>query len=81
MVVESKVCNVCGRQKQETNHWLVAITRPGMEGIMIVPADSASGDLGEAYQREDLCGQACTTKRLSQWLETLTATPPERHTA
>jgi hypothetical protein len=79
----AKNCDVCGVEKKETNHWLVAITHPQLAGIMFVPADVAvQTGLGAGIVREDICGQACSSKRLSQWLESLTATPAaERQTA
>lgn len=77
--VITKRCDVCGRDKQETNHWLVAFTHPQIGGIMFVPAEVAvQTGVDQSFLREDICGQACSSKRLSQWLETLTATPAER---
>lgn len=69
--VISKACNVCGRMKQETNHWLVAIVRPDFEGILFLPADAAQDPRVEGYEYEDLCGQACAHTRFSQWLDAL----------
>lgn len=65
-------CDVCGREKKETNHWLVCITSPptaqapGTEGIAFGPAGSMSDD--PSLKKEDICGQECAQKRLSQWL-------------
>jgi hypothetical protein len=68
-------CDICGRQKQETNHWLVAITRPEYEGILFVPVE-ASGLRVEGYTHEDICGEDCMHKRLSRWLTDLNAPAP-----
>jgi hypothetical protein len=62
-------CDICKRQKQETNHWLVAITTPGFEGILFVPADAACKPLPGGYVSKDLCGQECAHKELSAWLD------------
>jgi hypothetical protein len=67
MDVATKACNVCDRIKQDTNHWVVAIVRPGYEGIIFVPAEAAQDPRVEGYEYEDLCGQNCAHKRLSQW--------------
>ncbi len=71
MDVNSKACDICGRQKQEVNHWLVAVVRPEHEGIMFVPAEAAQDPRAEGYRYEDLCGQMCAQTRLSQWLDDL----------
>lgn len=70
---EAIVCDVCKRQKQETNHWLVAIVRAGYEGILFQPAESCvERDRIDAIY-EDICGQECAHKRLSAWLDELNA--------
>ncbi len=74
MDIATVQCNVCGRQKQETNHWLVAIVVPTFEGIVFEPAETFTSRQNPALQFEDICGHACAHKRLSQWLETLNAT-------
>lgn len=71
MEVISKACDTCGRQKQETNHWIVSLVKPGYEGIMFVPADAVEEPRIEGWEYEDHCGEGCATKRLSQWLEEL----------
>jgi hypothetical protein len=76
MEVNSVKCNVCGRQKQETNHWLVAITKPGFEGILFLPAEAVETPRNPDFTYEDLCGQACSLKRHSRWLDDLHDTAP-----
>lgn len=63
-------CDVCGTAKGESNHnhWLLAITEAGFSGIMFVPSEASDRNaLCASY--EDICGQACAHKRLSQFLE------------
>jgi len=67
---ESIKCDLCKREKQLTNHWLVVIEHPGFEGLLFVPAESA-GEPIEGYTYKDLCGDACAHKYLSGWLEDL----------
>lgn len=65
-------CDVCGVEKGETNHWLVAITYPAWTGILFAPAEDAlqPGDRPAESRYEDICGEACAHKRLSQFLST-----------
>jgi hypothetical protein len=60
-------CNVCGQLKGATNNWLKAVTSPLFKGICFVPAESA-GERDKDFEYEDICGQACATKRFSLWL-------------
>lgn len=66
-------CDICGAVKGATNHWLVACQVQGMTGIVFVPAADATIDREFAGRTvvQDICGQACAIKRLSQFLETL----------
>jgi len=69
------ICDVCGRDKGETNHWIIAATipptpeAPGEIGIGFAPMGTPVNDPDAKI--EHLCGQGCATKRFSQWLETL----------
>jgi hypothetical protein len=65
------ICDVCKRQKQEVNHWLVAIVRPLYEGIIFEPADAVEEPRRDNVIYEDICGQECAHKRLSTWLDEL----------
>ena len=72
MIAPQVTCDVCGAEKRETNHWLVAVTYAELAGIAFIPADIAEGTRGTNDGRyEDICGHACAHKRFSQWLETL----------
>jgi hypothetical protein len=75
MIGEATKCDICKRDKQETNHWLVAITCPGYEGILFVPVEATEFRL-EGYTYQDICGQGCMSKRLSRWLDDLNAPAP-----
>lgn len=83
MEVTNIVCDVCGRQKGSTNHWLVVVSDPRdpnarlYDGLAFGTIESHVTDA--LFKVEHICGQACAHTRLSQWLETLTAT--ERQTA
>jgi hypothetical protein len=72
MIFDAIQCDVCMRQKQETNHWLVAVVRLGTEGILFLPAeDVETRETNCEY--DDLCGEGCALKRLSRWLSELKA--------
>jgi hypothetical protein len=67
-------CDICGRQKQEVNHWLVAIVRSDYEGIIFQPAESCADPRNTLdYRYEDICGQECAHKRLSAYLDEVNA--------
>ena len=55
--VATVACNVCSHQKQETNHWFVAIVHPNFEGILFEPAECASQPRNPDFTYEDICGQ------------------------
>jgi hypothetical protein len=77
MDVATVACDVCGRSKGETNHWLQCITQPAkgdlpeIQGIGFGPIDAPISDAD--IKVEHICGHACAVKRFSQWLETLNA--------
>jgi hypothetical protein len=69
-------CDVCGRRKQETNHWIVAIVPTGEDatvpGIAFGPIGVDVSD-DPNLATEHLCGEACVHVRLSRWLDDLKA--------
>ena len=68
---EHTTCDICGAVKGVTNHWQVAIQAEDMGGIMFVPAEEATAQRNLPHITiQDICGQACATKRLSQYLST-----------
>lgn len=64
-------CDICGRRKQDTNHWLVAIVRPGYEGLIFQPAEATESPRNPLLVDEDLCGQTCAHTRFSRWMDDL----------
>ena len=71
MDVNTKQCNICGRHKQQTTHWIVAMVKPGIEGIIFQPAEACSSPRNPEFTYEDFCGQLCAHKRLDRWFEDL----------
>jgi endogenous inhibitor of DNA gyrase (YacG/DUF329 family) len=73
MDFQSKICDECGAQKREVNHWLVAVERADFEGILFVPAEAVVPvtDRATEFQYRDICGQGCAHTRLSRWLDSL----------
>jgi hypothetical protein len=71
MDVSTVACDICKHQKQETNHWLVVIEKPGFEGLIFLPSEAAQEPRVEGYIYRDLCGHMCAQKKLSQWLDEL----------
>jgi hypothetical protein len=65
------LCNVCGAPKLDTNHWLVAIVKPGFEGILFQPVEATETPRNPEFEYEELCGHACAHKRLSRYLDDL----------
>jgi hypothetical protein len=73
MDVNTVACDICGQQKQETNHWIVAVSslENQCEGVAFLPAEAVPTPRPHDMQYEDLCGEACAHKRLSRWLDVL----------
>ena len=72
MIASSVTCDVCGRQKQETNHWFLCFTMKGALGITFGAYNDR--DLVPARRGlniQDICGEACAHTRLSQFLDSL----------
>lgn len=68
------ICDVCGRQKGETNHWALVVTSktPSVLGIAFgrLQDENNLADPDE-LTIEHVCGRECATKRLAQFLGTL----------
>ena len=58
---EQVTCDVCGAQKQETNHWFIVTVLPGGEAVI---AGCAFGSAGNFFA--DCCGEACVLKKVSE---------------
>jgi hypothetical protein len=75
------LCSICAAPKLATNHWQVAITRPGFEGIIFQPEETIDSPKHPDFVYEELCGQNCCIKRLSRYLDDLKAAfTPETET-
>lgn len=61
-------CDVCGKRKGETNHWITVATLPGIPGIGFGPSDS---EYAADIHVEHICGEACAHTRLSQFFTQL----------
>ncbi len=71
MIVQAVKCDVCGKLKGETNHWLkVSPSVSRLDGGLMFSKDP-DFQSGGLTQIEDICGQECAHKRLSAWLESL----------
>lgn len=56
------VCVQCPNQKQDCNHWFVAVVTPdGITFYVWTPELSA--------KYPSLCGQSCATKFFQQWMD------------
>lgn len=64
-------CDICGTQKKETNHWLVAITGAELEGIIFQPAEATASPRNPLFTYSNLCGSQCSLKRLNRYTEEL----------
>jgi hypothetical protein len=64
-------CNICGIAKKEADHWLVAISRPGFEGILFQAAEACKEPLNPLFVYEDLCGHGCSFRRISRYIYSL----------
>lgn len=69
-------CDVCGVEKRETNHWLIAVTSVSSAadnpGIAFGPLGAPVRDDPD-FKIEHLCGESCALKHLSRWLDELKA--------
>jgi hypothetical protein len=64
---EQVTCDVCGAQKQETNHWFVLLRWEDDPTGFTVDVESAR--LDPTYDSAfitDLCGEACVLKKVSE---------------
>lgn len=57
------VCDVCGREKQQTNHWWIAYTSG--EGFHI---DKWRDGLADNDECQTLCGQECVIQAVNKYL-------------
>lgn len=66
---EQVTCDVCGKQKQDTNHWFIVLRyNDDPTGIIVDVATTVSAymtkyDLAFNF---DVCGEACVLKKVSE---------------
>jgi len=58
--VDTVTCDVCGKQKQEANHWFVVALS---FNIQIAPTGGQIDRSGDVF---DLCGESCVLKKVSE---------------
>lgn len=62
------LCDVCGKQKESSNHWWIAYVDGGF-GLW--SWDKGFPDKSSAIH---LCGEGCAVKMMSEWMETTSKT-------
>lgn len=67
---QSITCDVCGKQKQQTNHWFIVWIYPRAVSVEWSPDPiSITGSPMEdtdAVDRLDVCGESCVVKKVSE---------------
>jgi len=61
---ETIICDVCGKSKQQTNHWFVVSLSGDI--ITIFGRDS---QLDVDGKRFDCCGESCVLKKVSELIK------------
>lgn len=63
---ETITCDVCGKQKGAVNHWYLIKKHEVMPVFEVMPwHDSIAENINFGH----LCGQECTVKLLSEWMQ------------
>ena len=58
-------CDVCGAVKRDTNHWFLC----GGDGSIFKVLAAADAKARTTRMLQDICGEACAHKALSQWMD------------
>ena len=66
-------CDVCGRLRGATNHWLVLLVTSFDGHLVIAEWDRA---VAEAEGAKHACGNSCTQKLVERWLALKTLDAP-----
>ena len=71
--IETYACDVCGKQKGETNNWFVGVLVSSTPSIFsrIVLAAFSNAAIGDDTEWTHLCGESCVHKFVSQNLASL----------
>lgn len=72
-VTEQFSCDVCGKQKQQANHWWVGTeTDIGThKSFVFYPWPTGRREAEAGKKVNHLCGQQCAIKALSEWMSRL----------
>lgn len=65
MVTKTIICDVCGTQKKEANHWFRAVCPVYGMIKLIGPSIEYINDTGSLF---DICGETCVHNFVSQWI-------------
>ena len=66
MRVEQVSCDVCGKQKQQSNHWFV-IVKATLQIIIVAPINVPHiGSVEGECELLDLCGESCVLRKVSE---------------
>ena len=76
--IEKIICDACGKEKQQSNHWYGMIANFDaahddwkMYAIAVCPADTVSAVTDKDWRQiADVCGQACAIDCVSRFLST-----------
>lgn len=61
-------CDLCGTEQAQTNHWFAVVTIEAPRRLMIGPLGSEDSVIGQGKQVQHLCGEACASRRVSEFL-------------
>lgn len=65
MRIEQVSCDVCGKQKAETNHWFVII-KEALTFSVVAPVNVLHVVVSEDAELLDLCGEQCVLRKVSE---------------
>lgn len=61
-ITQTITCDVCGKQKQQVNHWWLIAEFEDSIHVSKWRDDDAEGE-------KHVCGQECAIKSVSEWLQ------------
>jgi hypothetical protein len=62
------VCDVCGAERKEANHWFLAESSPVSTSINFLEWDYSDGIHRDISGVKHICGQVCAHKLLDEFL-------------
>jgi hypothetical protein len=63
--VKTQTCDICGIQRQPSNHWFKVFKVEG--GLLILTWEASSGPDGEARNPEDADAHLCGATHVVEW--------------